>query len=319
MIITYLCGGLGNQMFQYAAARRLATHLGTELKLDLGEYRSGADHRPQGLTDFRRPLKLYELSVTEPAATEAELARFKDRFGTTSTRDRLVRRIRNYLERPQLLWPASHVKERGYRFESLILELPDNTYLQGYWQSWRYFADIEPEIRTRFQIKDPSIAAGARIQIDRLRQLGGPVVALHVRRGDLAHAVEKLKDSKKVYSGPLGLEYIRKAIGRFGSDARFLVFSDTQVDIDWCRQNITADGLSPDRLHFSEGNTDLHDMSAMSQCDHNIIANSTFSWWSAWLNQTPGRRVIAPGTWCTPGSAMDMPTDDLLPPDWERI
>ena len=106
---------------------------------------------------------------------------------------------------------------------------------------------------------------------------------------------------------------------KFDAESRFLIFSDTARDIQWCRDNIRPDWLAPERLHFSDGHTDLQDATLMSCCDHNIIANSTFSWWAAWLNTTPGRRVIAPRSWSNPGNAGKMTTTDLIPPSWEII
>jgi hypothetical protein len=255
-----------------------------------------------------------------PAARDEEIFRLRDRFVAISTRDRLVRTIRRYVK-SDFLWPPSHVVERQYRFEPQIFDLPDNVYLEGFWQSWKYFSDIASTIRLEFQMKDPAIADHAKNYLEHLRQNanGLKLVSLHVRRGDLAHAAETLRKVEIVHGNPVGLDYIFAAIRRFDAATHFLVFSDTPKDIQWCRENIRADWLEPARLHFSEGHTDLQDMVLMSGCDHHIIANSTFSWWSAWLDDSPGRRVIAPSRWSSPGASKQMPTDDLVPPDWEII
>ncbi len=320
MVIMNICGGLGNQMFQYAAGRRLAHHRHTELKLDLRGYRGGSEVRPKELAAFQRPIKLYDLSITAATASDEEIFQLSDRFVRRSTRDRLVRRVRKYVK-SNFLWPPSHIVERQYRFEPHILDLPDNVFLDGYWQSWKYFSDIVPTIRLEFQMKDPAIANHAKNYLYQLRQQinGSDLVSLHVRRGDLAHAVETLKKIEIVHGNPVGLDYIFAAIRRFDEATHFLVFSDTSKDIQWCQENIRADWLDPARLHFSEGHTDLQDMALMSGCDHHIIANSTFSWWSAWLNNSPKRRVIAPRIWSPPNSENEMVVDDLIPPDWEII
>ncbi len=317
MIVTFLCGGLGNQMFQYAAGRRLALHRGVELRLDLRDYRTGADDRGPAFADFRRPMKLSELRATVTAATPADVAAVADRHRTSSTADRVVRQVRR-------AWPtfrrrASHVHERGYRFDPAVLDAPADAYLQGFWQSWRYFADVADVVRAELRPKDDAVVAYAATYVDRLRATGGPVVALHVRRGDLAHAVETLKDVSLVYGPPVGLDYLAAAAARFGPGTRFLVFSDTPQDIDWCKRHVP--GVLPDagRVHYCEGHADVQDMAIMSACDGNVIANSTFSWWAAWLNGTPGRRVVAPRQWATPGDKSGMVTDDLIPPEWEQV
>ena len=320
MIIMNICGGLGNQMFQYAAGRRLALHHQTELKLDLRAYRGGTEARPAELAAFARPVKLNDLSIDAAAASDEEIFRLRDRFVARSARDRLVRHVRRYVK-GDFLWPPSHIVERQYRFEPQIFDLPDNVYLEGFWQSWKYFSDIAPTIRQEFRMKDTAVAELAQSYLQQLRQNanGSELVSLHWRRGDLAHAVDTLGKAELVYGGPVGLEYILAAIRRFDAATHFLVFSDTPKDIQWCRENIRADWLEPARLHFSEGHTDLQDMALMSACDHHIIANSTFSWWSAWLDDSPGRRVIAPGRWSSPAASKQMPVDDLVPPDWEII
>ncbi len=305
-------------MFQYAAARRLALHRNAPLKLDLSEYRTGTDRRPEGLGEFKRPVKLYELCVTTPAATDAEIAVVRDPYSKPTLKGRIVRRVRRATGR-NWLWPSSHVREKSHAFNPTLLDLPDNSYLDGYWQTEKYFEDVAETIREELAPRDPGIKLYAKKYIESLKTTDGPIVALHVRRGDLAHAAEQLKSNTAVYSGPLGMTYLRAAIARFDSAARFLVFSDTPKDIEWCKQNLPGGGLASNRLHFSEGHTDIQDMTLMSACDHNIIANSTFSWWAAWMNTTPGRRVIAPAVWCTPGSPVNIPTVDLIPNTWEKI
>jgi hypothetical protein len=317
MIISFVCGGLGNQMFQYAAGRRLALRHGSELKLDLREYDAGVDVRPTGLEAFRRPLKLSELCATVTPAAPVEVARLRDPYSTTTTTARIVRRVRRI--KPGFLWPASHIREQQYRFEPHILDLPDDVYLDGYWQSWKYFDDVADRLRQDFQPRDPQVGAYARQYVDRLRTLGGPVVAVHVRRGDLARAHEEMNKGHIVHGAPVGTGYIYAAMQRFGPEHQFLLFSDTAKDIEWCRQNVKPEWLAPQRLHFADGHSDIQDMALMSACDHNIIANSTFSWWSAWLNPNPQRRVVSPRVWSTPGSAVNMVIDDLLPGAWEVI
>lgn len=311
MIIAFLCGGLGNQMFQYAMARRLAHARSVELKLDLREY-GGVTDRPPGLEAFTRRFRLDQFCIAATVATQQEIARFQDPYSSNSTGSRLVRQFRRF--KPDLLLPRTDVREKSFRFDPAMLDRSGDAYLHGFWQSHKYFADSASTILADFQPKDPQVAKYAEEYVERLRTLGRTVVSLHVRRGDLAFAAEHLKIPGVVHGPPVGVDYIQAAIARFPADSRFLVFSDTPKDIEWCRQNIRAG-----QVHFSEGHNDIQDMVIMSACDHHIIANSTFSWWAAWLNQRPGRRVISPRQWTSPDWKAPLPTDDLLPADWELI
>jgi hypothetical protein len=319
MIISYLCGGLGNQMFQYAAGRRLAHKHGAQFKLDVTEFSAGTDIRPKGLEEYRRPLKMRQLCASASDATLAEIARLRDPYSVRTTVARIVRSARKI--KPGFLWPSSHVRQTQYRFEQRILDLEDNVYLDGFWQSWRYFDDIADLLRRELAPRDENIVRYAKQYVGRLRSESGsmPVVSLHVRRGDLATAHEHMKTPSIVHASPVGIEYIDAAMKRFGSDFHYLVFSDTPRDLEWCRQNIKATWLPPGRLHFSDGHSDIQDMAIMTACDHNIIANSTFSWWAAWLNLNSARRVVSPGVWSTRAARMTMVTDDLIPPGWEII
>jgi Glycosyl transferase family 11 len=189
-------------------------------------------------------------------------------------------------------------------------DLPDNVYLQGFWQSEKYFFDVAPWIRQEIQLQDHSLSLVARQQVERLRKIYGQVIALHIRRGDLAHAHEVLKRKDLTYGAPMPKEYIREALSLFDSKACFYVFSDTAKDIEWCKENLQGNNFV-----YSNVQSDILDFLSMRFCDHNIISNSTFSWWAAWLNDSPGRRVVAPRVWSTYGGC-PMPTNDLIPRDW---
>lgn len=309
MIVIQLAGGLGNQMFQYAAGRRLANTRGVLLKLDLSAYGPEGDTQAQGLEAFRRHVRIYEFNITAHPATPYEIVALRDRHYDSSARSRIVRRLRKVW--PSLGWPATHFREKQYRFDPDILELPAPCYLSGFWQSEKYFADTTEIIRQEFTPRDPTILDYARCYVSELKTSTNAVVSLHVRRGELAYARDTLKSTKGVFGPPTSLEYIQKAIRQFEPGCKFLVFSDSARDIAWCKENIKAG-----ELHFSEGHNDIQDMMLMSACDHHIIA-STFSWWAAWLNSRPGRRVISPSQWGHPGGVMV--TDDLIPSSWEIL
>jgi hypothetical protein len=248
MVIAFLMGGLGNQMFQYATGLRLASVRGVELKIDLSNYWSGEEKRPEELKQFVRKVEIDKFRISAKPATVADIKKLGDILRSAKTiKSRIVRRVRRY--KPDFMWPATHIREKGYRFDPAILDLPDNVYLSGFWQSEKYFADIADKVRAEFVPKDAEITRYATEYVNRLRSSAGPVVSLHVRRGDLARSQElKAIKPKLVHTEPVATEYFHKAIARIGADHQFLVFSDSAKDIEWCRQNIKAS-----RLAFSEG------------------------------------------------------------------
>jgi hypothetical protein len=311
MIIVKVMGGLGNQLFQYAMGRRLAERHGVELLLDTSSYGPQGERRPENLAAFQRPLKLFCFQVKARVATEDEIAPLRDDYFRATARDRVVRQIRRVW--PSLLWKGSHIAEKNFRFQPEALTWPDDVYLQGFWQSPEYFDDIAPLIRQELQLKDASILESARAAVEKLKARFAKVVSLHVRRGDIAHAHET--GQKGIVHGvPVTMDYITRAMKEFDPETVFFVFSDSPKDIAWCRENIKAKNIE-----FSKAESDLWDFAAMSFCDHHIIANSTFSWWAAWLDPKLTKRVVVPSRWDSPQSAAKMPTDDLIPSSWVRI
>ncbi len=315
MIVSCLAGGLGNQMFEYATARRLAHVRGVPLKLDLSLFGPEGDVLEKGLEAYRRHVKLQLFDIAAEQATPAELATVKDPFDNTKWTSRIGRRVRKVW--PGLAFPKTHWKERQYRFDPAVLDLPGDCYLAGYYQSQKYFIDVADLVRRELTPKDPAVSAYARQHVGDIRRSGRPVVSVHVRRGELAHATEVLGNTAGTFGPPTGMAYIRRAMAEFTSlDPAWLVFSDTPKDVAWCRAHVPADGIDPARLHYSDGHTDVQDLALMTACDHHVVA-STFSWWGAWLNAKPGKRVVAPSQWGHPGGPM-VP-DDLVPPEWTMI
>ncbi len=163
--------------------------------------------------------------------------------------------------------------------------------LEGYWQSYRYFSHHSQTLLEDFKLAD-------FVDTSTLHQPPEQTVAVHIRRGDYittksAHIVTA--------------QYIQNAVAEFGNNHDFLFFSD---DIAWCKQTFKGSNFA-----FSNQPSDLMDLVQMSMCSHNIIANSSFSWWSAWLNDNPDKRVIAPAPW-TEGGATHR---DILPENWNTL
>ena len=276
LIISTLAGALGNQMFQYAAGRALALRHGTELRLDLGWLAP-------------RSRFVYELDVF---ALDVELvwtyrhmrrARLRELF-------RLAPPVR------QQDW-----KREGFTFDPGVLALPANARLAGYWQSEKYFADQADAIRADFAFTDPLDEQNA----DAAAQIAASIaVAVHVRRGDYV-----TDPGARDFLGTLPLDYYSSAaelVRRRAPDAHFFVFSD---DPDWCRAHLRLGGPTTFVDH-NEGRGAL-DLRLMTLCRHHVIANSSFSWWGAWLARPEGQIVVAPRRW---GAASD--AGDVVPDRW---
>lgn len=292
MIITKLMGGLGNQMFQYAAGRRLACLHGVHLKLDL----SSLGNEEPGITP--RSYALAPFSINADPATDEEIARLYQ--PVAGRRGRFF----NWIN-PR--YRKTYIRSRNFPFDPAILRLPDNVSLDGYWQSEKYFEDIAALIRSDFTVRaEPE---GLNREIASL--VGGDNAAsIHVRRGDY---VTDAKTAAK--HGTCTNNYFMRAVELVAARVdrpHFFVFSD---DPAWVGDHFripypmtVVDHNGPDQAH--------EDLRLMSQCRNLIIANSSFSWWAAWLNPRPDKTVIAPARWFADSS---IDTSDLIPGTWKRI
>ena len=298
-IITQLLGGLGNQMFQYAAGRRLAHDHGLELKLDASIL---LDHSP-GRHHVNRHFDLDLFDIAPVFASPNERWRYNARGLPRPVR--LLRR---------LLWPLSRRSaciEPSFRYQpDLCQRAEPPAYLAGLWQSWRYFHPIEEVIRRDFTFRQ-SLPPQSAALTEALGQPGS--VCLNVRRGDFVSV-----PGTAACLGFVGLDYYRAATefirSRGGVPARYFVFSD---DLDWCRRELVWLGDEATFVeHTHAGPKFGHYLHLMSLANHFIIPNSTFAWWAAWLSQVPSKNVIAPQKWFS-DSKID--TDDLCPESWIRL
>jgi hypothetical protein len=294
MIITKITGGLGNQMFQYAAGKALAARRGEELLIDRSVY---------GATE-KRSFDLDQLNVALRDAP-AELIDWN-----RAPRSRYLRLLRRLPIIGLLLEarpPYRVITERSDGlFMPEVLTATGDVYLSGYWQSEKYFLEIEEAIRREFTLVDElSIEAMAITRQIRAT----PSVSLHIRRGDYVQNART-----NAFHGTCSLEYYAEALRRVGErepGLHVFLFSD---DIAWVKENLKIAG--PTTAVSELGLAPVQEMMLMAECRHNIIANSTFSWWGAWLNRHPGKIVIAPKRWF---AGADKDTSDLVPESWERI
>jgi Glycosyl transferase family 11 len=294
LIIARLIGGLGNQMFQYAAGRALALRRNADLKLDVSGFSA----------DKRRRYELGALPICAAAATEYDLAGFGIDL---RQRWNLAKRVGRYLNVP--IRPRSGLvyREPHFHYDPGAAVLCPPVYLDGYWQSERYFSHYSDTLRQELTPTIPNDDENAIIaaQID-----AANAVALHVRRGDY---VNDAKTNK--YHGTCSSEYYHRAVEYIAARTerpQFFVFSD---EPEWARSNLqfrhptTLVAANPaDRGHL--------DMALMSRCRHFILANSSFSWWGAWLNASREKIVVAPSRWFNAGPP---DTRDLVPRTWVRL
>ena len=278
-VVVTLMGGLGNQMFQYAAGLALATKRQVPLQLDL-TFLQDKNPRPN-FTPRNYALEAFPLHagctlITNAAAMPAEL--------TTVT-------------------------EKSFAYDPAAADAPAGSRLNGYWQCARYFEEMAADVKKSFasvpQLSKAAQSLAAQIQ-------AGTAVCLHVRRGDMIHNAHTAS-----VHGSCPIEYYQAAsdvMAQKYPDAHFYIFSD---DADWCAKNDLTRGrpCTVARPDDQPGNA-VVDLFLMRHCRHFIIANSTFSWWAAYLGDFSGKTVIAPEPWLN-STAID--TSDLLPKDWIRL
>lgn len=292
MVITSLIGGLGNQMFQYAAGRALSLRRGVPLMLDVSGFANYQLHQGFELE------RLFNCKVE--MASEREVRRVL-RWQFTSG-------VRRVLSRPSMaaLRRKSFVIEPYFHYWDGIKTIPSDCYLAGYWQSYKYFSGVAEEIRDDFSFRIPLECGNIEIatQINEVNS-----VSLHVRRGDY------ISTSKNVATyGVCSLDYYRAAIKSIADRVQcpnFFVFSDDPV---WVRNNLKIE-FNHQYIDHNHGKNSYNDMRLMSLCKHHIIANSSFSWWGAWLNPSVDKIVVAPERWFSNGTN----TKDLLPIEWVRL
>ena len=302
MITVSLIGGLGNQMFQYAAGKALAERHGVALALDISGFRNYA----------LRPFLLDRLLVPEAvAATRAEPApKTEANFERAKWKAR-IDRLLGKAGLPKLPSPNEY-RERHFHYDPAFEALGPQTALFGYFQSERYFSSIAGGLRDWFALREPlgetAAAALTRIEASRLP------VSMHVRRGDY------LKPGTLEYHGVLSGPYYREALARLeaviGRESELFVFSD---DAEAAEQVLSF--VPGSRLNHVRGDPERpwEDMALMARCRHHVIANSSFSWWGAWLNRSPDKVVVAPRAWFAPSELGKKKTSDLFPPGWVLV
>jgi hypothetical protein len=294
-VVVQISGGLGNQLFQYAMGRRLALASGVPLMLD---HLSGF---PRDY--YRRKFSLDKFNI------DCEF--IPERASYASVTGRVRRRVDRWLNRHQPLERKTYIREnprQHFQQELLGLKVSRRVFFDGFWQHEEYFRDQAVQIRTDFTLKVPHEPANLEFA-ERIRSV--EAVCLHVRR---LHGVPNSKRAAPLAENTrlhVDAGYYQRALNHVLKPLRnphVFVFADFP---DWARENVKAD-VPLEFVTHNGPDRDYEDFWLMSQCRHFIIANSTFSWWAAWLGNQEGKRVVAPAA--ALGYALTS-----IPPGWEAL
>jgi hypothetical protein len=303
MITVSLIGGLGNQMFQYAAGKALAERHGVPLALDISGFRDYA----------LRPFLLDRLLVPEAiASVQTEPAERPEINFTRAKWKGRIDRLFGKAGLPKLASSPNEYREPHFHYDPAFEALGPQTALFGYFQSERYFNSIAGNLRDWFSPREPlgdaAAAALKRIEASRLP------VSVHVRRGDY------LKPGTHEVHGILGESFYRQVFDRLesmiGHEADIFIFSDDPAAAEQVLNFIPGS-----RLNHVRGDPERpwEDMALMANCRHHVIANSSFSWWGAWLNPSSDKIVVAPRAWFVATELSKRNTSDLYPAGWILI
>lgn len=300
MIITKLQHGLGNQLFQYAVGTSLAFLNKTINKLDISWYSSNSS----------RDYVLHNFMIREFIANRDEINTFFCNKSFLKNRNRIIKIYNKLFNIDHFPYPISVTREveSSPHFNPELFKKRGDIYLEGFWVSYKYIIpEVETRLRNELQLRFP-ISKQATLFKSLISQCEQPV-SLHVRRGD--YIIRKDYATK---FGSLDINYYQQAINilkeKLGNFPIF-VFTD---DPNWVNNNL----FYIHKLTVVSGNNipDYEELHLMSQCSHNIIANSTFSWWAAWLNDNPEKIVIAPKKWMNNGN---FKLEDIIPQNWIAI
>lgn len=306
-VTVFLRGGLGNQMFQYATGLNVAKKNDAPLVLDTVHL---SDRFPRPHFTYRTyDLDVFTLGVPRFTGL-SRAAKAVPIPGVWLGLDMLG------IGLGQAVGSEKVVREKNYLFDRNVVSARGNVLLYGRWQSEKYFAEIADEVRAAFRFRHP-FEGEAKALAEKIR--GSNSVSLHVRRGDYAafkNVAAIMGETNLGYYAAAAryvAEHARAGGGEPARDPHFFIFSD---DIAWCKENIKLAFPATYVSATSEGPKASWHMELMSLCRHNIITNSTFSWWGAWLNNNPQKIVVAPKHWLTDGNGDDK---DIVPERWIRL
>jgi hypothetical protein len=293
MIIARLDGGLGNQMFQYANGRAKALEQHSQLLVDISEFDTYRLH--QGFELSKIFIGPFNIATSEQIKGLKGLP-LQGKF------------LKIAAKLSKLFFKQSFVQEPYFQYWEGIKNVPNNSYLSGYWQSEKYFQNFQDQIMADFKFAVPLQGMNEKLA-STIQENSLISISLHIRRGDYV-----ANPKTRSYHGVCSMDYYQKAIAYFTErmeKVHFFIFSD---DPEWVKQNLVIAHPHTFVSH-NTGENSYNDMHLMSLCQHHIIANSSFSWWGAWLNPSTDKIVIAPKNWFI----KPINTKDLIPSSWIRL
>lgn len=295
MVVVQLTGGLGNQLFQYAAAKSLALHHKTSLQLDVNSFLRTE------LPDLEVPrdFEMYNFKgVNELTVNVNDILKNKEySFLTEKKFERLLPNYKRGL-----------YKEPFYHYDINFFKSKKNVFLKGGWQSYRYFDNFKDEIKACLELQNNAVGDAYNFFSEKSKSEN--IISVHIRRGDYLRKPIILE-----WHGVMGKEYYAEAFEQIAKQQRIdrvLYFSD---DPEWVSRELIP-MMNGEIISSTVSKNQYQDFYLMQQCSHNIVANSSFSWWAAYLNSNPDKIVIAPKRWF---NKAPYDTKDLIPENWIRI
>lgn len=286
MIIGQIIGGLGNQMFQYSFYKYLSLLKKCDLKLDISLFDSYKLHNGYELESV--------FKIIETKATQEEINIFKSKYP-------LFFKVENKLFKKNLIFGTQHYKENKFSINQKIFDnLNTDFYIEGYFQTFKYIQEMQPNL---FEFQTHLTESEKKL-------LQGNIISIHIRGGDYVTN----RSDNKLFGNICTSKYYYNAISyikEYIENPIFLIFTN---DKEYTKKLL--DGENFKIIDWNNGKNSFRDMYLMSQCKHNIIANSSFSWWGAWLNTNNSKIVVAPNKWFNDSSIHQK---DIIPPTWIKV
>lgn len=295
MIIIKLQGGLGNQMFQYALGYAWKERFNKQIQFDIDHFEDSNQIR---FTKRKLELEIFNIDHFKKSP-RSYLKRDLFSKGLYFLQKKITKYHKRY-----------YVEEQYYGFDENILKISHDCYLDGFWQSPKYFEGVEVQLREQFAfIKNLTPNA---YKISRFIKASDCSISIHIRRGDYLTDYKTFYISQTIEYYLSAVEYIAVKVKNYKLD--LFIFSD---DIEWCKKEITL----PYNTTFvdNDGLKDYEGMILMSQCNHHIIANSSYSWWGAWLDNKPDKIVVCTKSWFINPDVNSLFIKDIYPESFIKL
>lgn len=300
MIISKLNGGIGNQLFQYAIGKSLAVQKKTILKLDVSYFSWDVNSELQR----KFLLNKYNIDCEIASRDEIEKILYAKNIHRFISRKIMANKIPYYKE--------NLVIEKDMYYDENIFKTRKNVILEGYWPNERYFANVKEVLHKELRLKEENISTSFKNSFRKITSTES--VSVHVRRSDY---INTNNGSFDIF-GVCDKKYYEKAVSYIKDNIKTPILYIFTDDIDWVKNSFHFDA---DSVIVSNNNLmDFEELQLMSYCKHNIIANSTFGWWGAWLNENAGKIIIAPEKWYNDKNyQLFYEKSDFVPLSWIRI